>query len=70
MAVSARAKRVWYEYIRRTYGVDPQIGQRVTVAGKSGTILRPIGDPQYLRVRFDDRPFAVPVHPTWEITYV
>ena len=58
-----------YDYIRRTYGVAPRVGQRVIVDGKPGTLLRPIGDPHYLRVRFDDRPFALPVHPTWKITY-
>lgn len=54
-----------YDYIKRTYGVTPEPGSRVrhTVTGKSGVIARAIGDPQYVRVRFDGVTFTVPCHP-------
>jgi hypothetical protein len=58
-----------YDYIRRTYGVDPKIGQRITMDGRLGTIIRPQGDPQYLNVRFDGQKHTVPVHPTWRVDY-
>lgn len=45
-----------YDYIRRAYGVDLKVGERVrhTVTGRDGRIIRTNGDPQYFRVRFDD----------------
>lgn len=58
-----------YDYIRRTYGVDPHVGQRITMDGKPGVIVRPQGDPQYLKVRFDGEKHAANVHPTWEVVY-
>ncbi|HET8638122.1 MAG TPA: hypothetical protein VFL96_14835 [Acidobacteriaceae bacterium] len=58
-----------YDYIRRTYGVEPQIGQRITMDGKPGVIVRPQGDPQYLRVRFDGQKHVSNVHPTWRVDY-
>lgn len=53
-----------YEYIRRTYNVDPKPGQRITMAGKPAVIVRPQGDPARLRVRFDGQKHASNVHPT------
>ena len=58
-----------YEYIKRTYGVDPQVGRRITHYGRPGQIVRPIGDPQYLRVRFVGRKHADNVHPTDQVDY-
>jgi hypothetical protein len=58
-----------YDYIKRYYGVEPTIGQRITMDGKSGVIIRPQGDPQYLRVRFDGQTHAMNVHPTWRVDY-
>lgn len=58
-----------YAYIRRIYGVEPKIGQRITMDGKPGVIIRPRGDPHYLRVRFDGEKHASNVHPTWKVTY-
>ncbi len=58
-----------YDYIRRSYGVDPRVGQRITMDGKPGVIVRPQGDPQYLRVRFDGQKHASNVHPTWKVDY-
>ena len=58
-----------YDYIRRTYGVSPAVGQRITMNGRPGVIIRPTGDPQYLRVRFDGQKHASDCHPTWELNY-
>ena len=58
-----------YGYIRRTYGVNPRIGQRIKHFGKSGAIIRPQGDPHYLRVRFDGQRHASNVHPTDQVEY-
>lgn len=59
-----------YDYIRRTYAVDPVPGERVkhTVTGKSGVIVRTRGDPQYVQVRFDGQKHSLPCHPT-ELDY-
>lgn len=58
-----------YAYIRRHYGVAPRVGQRITMNGKPGTIIRPRGDPAHLRVRFDGQRHTSNVHPTWEVSY-
>ena len=58
-----------YAYIRRFYGVDPRVGQRITHYGNPGVIVRPVGDPRYLRVRFDGRKHLSNVHPTDEVDY-
>jgi len=60
---------VEYAYIRRAYGVNPKVGQRITMNGKPGVIVKPRGDPQYLFVRFDGQKHAVNVHPTWRVDY-
>lgn len=54
-----------YDYIKRTYGVTPEPGARVrhTVTNREGSIIRPQGDPQYVRVRFDGQKHALPCHP-------
>lgn len=60
-----------YQYVRRTYGVNPGIGQRVqhTVTHKLGTIAREDkSQGQYVQVRFDGQKFALPCHPT-ELDY-
>ena len=58
-----------YDYIRRTYGVDPKPKQRVLIDGKWATIVLPRGDPHYLRVRFDGQKHTSNAHPTWRIEY-
>lgn len=58
-----------YDYIRRVYGVDPRVGQRITMDGKPGVIIRPQGDPQYLRIRLDGQKYGWDTHPTWRIDY-
>lgn len=55
-----------YDYIKRQYGVDLKIGQRITYYGKPAQIVRPVGDPQNPRVRFDGRKHADNLHPTDE----
>src|ERR1700677_2610981 len=64
-----RKKSVAYAYIRRHYSVEPRVGQRIAMNGKPGVIVRPQGDPQYLRVRFDGQKQIVNVHPTWHVEY-
>jgi hypothetical protein len=57
-----------YEYVRRTYGTNPIVGQRVrhTITGNEGTIA-PEGmtHAHYVRVRFvfDGRDVILPCHP-------
>ena len=60
-----------YQYVRRTYGVNPGIGQRVqhTVTRKFGTITRESkSQGHYVQVRFDGQGFASRCHPT-ELDY-
>lgn len=56
-----------YDYIRRTYGVEFQPGERIAMDGKPGTVTKPRDDPQYLRVRFDGQKHISNAHPTWRI---
>ena len=58
-----------YDYVREAYGVNPKPGQRITMNGKPGTIVKTRGNPQYLRVRFDGEKHIVNVHPTWRVNY-
>lgn len=60
-----------YDYVRRTYGVDPQVGKRVlhTVIHKRGSIVRESkSQAHYVMVKFDGNNFASPCHPT-ELKY-
>lgn len=59
-----------YDYVRRTYGVDPVVGQRArhTVTGKFGVIARMRSPDHYVHVQFDGQRYAVPCHPT-ELDY-
>ena len=46
-----------YTYIERAYGRAFKPGQKIVFteyANKQGTVIRPHGNPQYVRVRFDD----------------
>jgi hypothetical protein len=60
-----------YAYIQRAYGVTPKVGARVLhqVTRKTGTIARPVGDPQYVSVRFDGVNHTRPCHPS-ELDYL
>jgi hypothetical protein len=60
-----------YDYIKRTYRVDPQVGGAVThqVTGRSGTIAREKkSQAHYVMVKFDGQTFSSPCHPT-ELDY-
>lgn len=54
-----------YEYVKRTYGVDPQIGGRVRLehTGKEGAIAARSSYDAYVWVTFDGQNFASPCHP-------
>lgn len=58
-----------YHYIRRNYGVNPRVGQRIEVNGQPGAILHTDTDPMYLVVRFDGDTTDSHVHPTWNVDY-
>ncbi len=56
-----------YDYVRRYYGVDPVVGQRVrhTEINKSGVIARESpSQAQYVMVKLDGQKLASPCHPT------
>ena len=54
------------EYVRRAYGVDFKVGDRLIVDGREGTLVS--FPEQYLGVRFDDTPRRVSrCHPTWNV---
>lgn len=61
-----------YDYVRRVYGVNPVVGERVRhhVGGKLGTITREDrSQGHYVQVRFDGKMHALPCHPT-EMDYL
>jgi hypothetical protein len=56
-----------YDYIKRTYGVNPVVGERVrhTEVNKFGVIAREkLSAGHYVQVRFDGNKFDSPCHPT------
>lgn len=59
-----------YDYVRRNYGVDPKVGQRVTLinegrsSGQSGFVIYPGRSTASVHVVIDGRDFAVRVHPS------
>lgn len=60
-----------YDYVRRFYGVNPGVGQRVqhTVTQDFGTIAREdLSQGHHVMVRFDGSRFSSPCHPT-ELDY-
>lgn len=61
-----------YDYVRRTYSVEPVIGERIRhhVGGKTGTISRENpSSAHYVMVKFDGQKHALPCHPT-EMDYL
>jgi hypothetical protein len=60
-----------YEYIRSYYGVPAYVGVRVTIGGRTGTVVpRKAGDGAYLYVLFDgDAKPRGPYHPTEKVIY-
>jgi membrane protein implicated in regulation of membrane protease activity len=63
---------VSYDYVKRTYGVDPRVGQRVMhqVTKRDGTIAREdLSAAHYVQVRFDGQRWNVSCHPK-ELDYL
>jgi len=54
-------------WIRQHYGVPAKRGMVVKVDGKEGRITA--AKHGYIMVRFDNRGFSVPCHPTWRVEY-
>ena len=57
-----------YEYVKEHYGVNPEVGMRVTFnekgcARKEGVIVGKRVYDHYVHVRFDGSKFDVPCHP-------
>jgi hypothetical protein len=59
-----------YDYIRRMYGVDPQVGRRVrhTVTNRFGYVGKARSPEHYVHVTFDGSKYSAPCHPT-ELDY-
>lgn len=54
------------EYVRRYYGVDYKVGDRLVVDGQPGTLVS--FPDQYLGIRFDGYPKVTHrAHPTWRV---
>ena len=61
-----------YDYIKRTYEFQPEIGRRVrhTVTERDGIIDREAdGMGHYVMVKFDGKKYAAPCHPG-ELAYI
>jgi hypothetical protein len=55
-----------YDYVRRAYGVDPKVGQRVRhlEIDRFGTIVQENKSAShYVQVKLDGQRFASPCHP-------
>jgi hypothetical protein len=57
-----------YEYVKRTYGVPVEVGQRVRMKDsprrkREGVVVAKRTYDNYVHVRFDGQNFDVPVHP-------
>lgn len=52
-------------YVRDYYGVDYEVGDRLTVDGRPGTLVSFPG--QYLGIRFDGDKHTSRAHPTWRV---
>lgn len=58
-----------YGYVRRSYGVDPRVGDRVRLvnegpsSGQEGIVIYPGRSTAHIHVVVDGRDFAVSVHP-------
>lgn len=55
------------QYIRDYYRVPVKRGIRVCVNGKPGRITSARG--AHIMVRFDDKKYSIPCHPTWCVEY-
>lgn len=58
-----------FEYIKKNYGVNPELGMRVEINGRGGVIIKDLGS--HIGVNFDDNKLGVCLrcHPTWEVKY-
>lgn len=55
-----------YDYIKRTYDFQPEVGRRVrhTETNGEGVIQRErVGEGHYVQVRFDGKKHNLPCHP-------
>ena len=54
-----------YEYVKKFYGVNPEVGMRVTTQDgkKSGMVVAKRSYDHYVHVRFDGQKHDVPCHP-------
>jgi hypothetical protein len=60
-----------YTYVRSYYDVPAYVGMAVRVRGRSGVLVKPRRDDQYVYIRFDgETRTAGPFHPTDEIEYL
>lgn len=62
---------VTYDYAKRTYGVNPVVGERIRhhVGGKEGVIVGERSPNHYVHVLFDGGKHPLPCHPT-EMDYL
>lgn len=60
-------KQPEFWYVKNYYKVPVYKDQRVVMDGKPGTVKGDGG--QYVQVLFDGDKHALPVHPTWRMTY-
>ncbi len=60
-----------YEYVKRTYGVNPIPGNRVRhqITNREGVICRSRSQEHYVKVRFDGQKHPMPCYPT-ELDYL
>lgn len=56
------------EWVRAQYGVPAEVGGRVVVDGKPGTIIGTSGP--HLAIALDGGGAPVAAHPTWHMTYL
>lgn len=63
--MSAALLREAAAYVRRYYGVDYKVGDRLLVDGRAGTLVS--FPDQYLGVRFDGEAHTSRCHPTWRV---
>lgn len=52
-------------YVRRAYGIDYKVGDRLMIDGKPGMLVS--FPEQYLGVRFDGSRHVSRCHPTWRV---
>lgn len=60
-----------YDYVKRAYGVNPVVGERVRhhITSREGIVARERSPNHYVHVLFDGSKHALPCHPT-EMDYL